>query len=109
MCLGSHEAHRMLPLRPGVGNRVCLPGAQEVTVEEVVGQFIGADADGGRVRSDYPLLLLHARVSVRCTSAADGGAEPAAADDARELGEHLERLLGLCDSDDEKMIRNAQG
>ena len=114
MSLGSHEEHRTLSLRPaarGVCAHRVLAGRYEVRVLQCVGHFLHELA-GGRSRnellcSDYPLLLLHAQVSVQRLPSTDreeaaheaGGprlsdrAQRAA--DARQLGSDLESLLEL--------------
>ena len=81
-------------------------------VLQCVGHFLHAPADGrpsdGVLRSDYPLLLLHAQVGVRRLPSPGGAEEPEheagdpllserakRAAEARQLGSDLESLLGL--------------
>ena len=118
MSLGRHEEHRTLALRPAPARGACLhcvrAGQYEVRVLQCVGHFLHEPTEGrpsdvdGVLRSDYPLLLLHAQVGVRRLPS-PGGAEGSAheagdpllgerarrAAEARQLGSDLESLLGL--------------
>ena len=112
MSLGEDEDHLTLALRPapagGAPAHRVRAGRYEVCVLQVVGHFLGeaerADDELPQIVSDYPLLLLHAQVSVRRLPSED---DPMADDapllseqaqrqaEARRLGEGLESLLGL--------------
>ena len=116
MSLGRHEEHRTLALRPAAARGACLhcvrAGQYEVRVLQCVGHFLHELAEGrpsdGVLRSDYPLLLLHAQVGVRRLpspygaedSAHEAGEPPLSerarrAAEAKQLGSDLESLLGL--------------
>ena len=114
MSLGTGaERHVTIPLQPATGAAAGaaeavdvddsnpLPtvdlGAYELRVLRCVGHHARATTSApNHVVSDYPLLLLHVQVALRRRDKAKSATTPdSRAEEAKELGDELERLLGL--------------